>query len=162
MSCDRVVSLRSSGSKIVRASPDYSESRSQDLNRRERLSNSLFACLLKWTLDAGEKLSERDPENAMANRYLRELSSKADGMNFSLRTTFFGDRWETRTSPSWALFVLCKLSTCSLRAPWVGKSIFIQLEWFIFRWTVSFIVLYIFHNTVSSSFQSSFPFHLSQ
>ena len=25
----------------------------------------------------------------MANRYLRELSSKADGMNFSLRTTFF-------------------------------------------------------------------------
>ena len=29
----------------------------------------------------------------MANRYLRELSSKADGhgLNFSLRTTFFGE-----------------------------------------------------------------------
>ena len=27
----------------------------------------------------------------MANRYLTELSSKADGMNFSLRTTFFGE-----------------------------------------------------------------------
>ena len=27
----------------------------------------------------------------MANRYLRELSSKDDGMNFSLRTTFFGE-----------------------------------------------------------------------
>ena len=25
------------------------------------------------------------------DRYLRELSSKADGMNFSLRTTFFGE-----------------------------------------------------------------------
>ena len=36
---------------------------------------------------------------------------------------------ETRTSPSWALFVLCKLSTCSFRDPLVGKSIFIQLEW---------------------------------
>ena len=85
------MSLRSSGSKVVRASPDHSESRSQDLNRRERLS--LFACLLKRTLDAGERLSERDPENAMANRYLSslELSSKADGMNFSLRTTVFGE-----------------------------------------------------------------------
>ena len=38
-----------------------------------------------------KKLSDRDPENAMANRYLRELSSKADGKNFSLRTTFFGE-----------------------------------------------------------------------
>ena len=27
----------------------------------------------------------------MANRYLRELSSKADGMNFSWRTTFFDE-----------------------------------------------------------------------
>ena len=27
----------------------------------------------------------------MANRYLRKLSSKADGMNFSLRTAFFGE-----------------------------------------------------------------------
>ena len=64
-------------------------------------------------------------------------------------------RWGgKRTSPSWALFVWCKLSTCSFRAPWVGKSIFIQLEWLIFRWTVSFIVLCVFHNTVSSSFQS--------
>ena len=70
-------------------------------------------------------------------------------------------RWEeTRTSPSWALFVLCKLSTCLIRAPRVGKSIFIQLEWFIFRWTVSFIVLCVFHNTVSSSFQSFFSFLL--
>ena len=87
-----VVSLWSSGSKpFVRHLT--SESMSQDLNRRERLFNfCLFACLLKWTLNAGEKLSERDPENAMANRYLRELSSKADVMNFSLRTTFFGER----------------------------------------------------------------------
>ena len=58
-------------------------------------------------------------------------------------------RWgETRTSPSWALFVLCKLLTCSFRAPWVSKSIFIELEWFIFRWTVSFIVLCVFHDSL--------------
>ena len=63
---------------------------------------------------------------------------------------------ETRTSPSWAFFVVCKLSICSFRAPRVGKSIIIQLEWLIFRWTVSFIVLCVFHNAVSSSFQS-FP-----
>ena len=56
---------------------------SQDLNRRGRLS--LFACLLKWTLDAGEKLSERDPENAMANRYLRELRSRADEREYNDR-----------------------------------------------------------------------------
>ena len=134
------MSLRSSGSKSYLRHLT-SESRSQDLNRRERLS--LFACLLKWTIDAGEKLSERDPENAMANRYLRELSSKADGMNFSLRTTFFGEGKHGQ-DPAGTLFVLGKLSTCSFRAPRISKSIFIQLEWLIFRWTVSFIILCVF------------------
>ena len=150
------MSLPSSGSKSY-LHHLTSEPRSQDLNRRERLS--LFACLLKWTLDAGEKLSERDPENTMANRYLRELSSKADGMNFSLRTTFFGEGKHGQ-DPAGTLFVLGKLSTCSFRAPRISKSIFIRLEWLIFRWTVSFIILCVYLNTVSSSFQSFFLFLL--
>ena len=110
----------------------------------------------RWT---GEKLSERDPENTMANRYLRELSSKADGMNFNLRTTFCGER-KYGQDPAGTLFVLGKLSTCSFRAPRISKSTFILPKWLIFRWTVSFIILCVFLNTVSSSFQSFFLFLL--
>ena len=73
------------------------ESVSQDLNRRERLS--LVACLLNWTLDAGEKLSERDPESAMANRYLREAEQHSWWNE--LQSADYPFRWgETRTSPA--------------------------------------------------------------
>ena len=67
-------------------------------------------------------------------------------------------RWEeTRTSPSWALFVSCKLSTCSFRAPRVGKSIIIQLEWLIFvgQFLSSFFAFFI---TPSLRPFSLFPF----
>ena len=51
-----------------------------------------------------------------------EQQSRCD----ELQSTNYFFRWEeTRTSPSWALFILCKLSTCSFRAPRVGKSIII-------------------------------------
>ena len=103
----------------------------------------------------------------MTNRYLTEGAEQQSWWN-ELQSADYLFPWEeTRTSPAaehilCIVFVLCKLSTYSIRAPWVGKSIFIQLEWLIFRWTVSFIVLCVFHNTVSSSFQSFFPFYLSQ
>ena len=41
----------------------------------------------------------------MANRYLTELSSKADGMNFSLRTTFFGEG--NTDKPQLSTFLSC-------------------------------------------------------
>ena len=101
----------------------------------------------------------------MANRY--QGAEQQSWWN-ELQSADYLFRWgETRTSPSWALFVLCKLSTCSFRAPRVGNKS-IQLEWFIFRWTVSFIVLCVFiqlwHRlfVVPSFFQSFFPFYLSQ
>ena len=76
--------------QVVRASPDK---RIQVARLEfEPTRTSFFVRLsAKMNLDAGEKLSERNPENAMANRYLRALSSKADGINFSLRTTFFSE-----------------------------------------------------------------------
>ena len=47
----------------------------------------------------------------MANRYPGgEQQRKADGMNFSLRTTFFGEGKHGQALAEH--FVLCKLSTC--------------------------------------------------
>ena len=137
----RQVSLWSSGSKsCVRHLTG--DSRLQETDERAAFFVRLS---VKLALDAGEKLSERDPENAMANRYQGAEDSKADRMT-NLSAEYF--QWEeTRTSPSWALFVLCKLSWCSFRAPRIGKC-FLWTWTYIFRWTVSFIVLCVFHNTL--------------
>ena len=152
------MSLRSSGSKsFVRHLT--SESRSQDLNRRERLS--LSACLLKWTLDAGEKLSERDPENEKANRYLRELSSKAEGRNFSLRTYFFG---EGKHGQAPAEHFLSCVSFQHVRSvlPESVKAYFFNLNIssFVGRFLSSFFAFFITPSVRPFSLFS--PFYLSQ
>ena len=106
---------------------------------------SLFAYLLKWTLDAGEKPSERDPEMQWQIN-MRELRSKAD-----FRTSEDGKGMvEKRFAPSWASSV-SDLFACGLNsfgeghhgqapaehflfcvsfqcAPRSGESIFFQLE----------------------------------
>ena len=148
--------------QVVRASPD----KRIQVARLEPTRTSfqlLFACLLNKPLTLEKSYQKETQKMQWQIDIWRSMSSKKSRCDELQLSADYRFQWEeTRTSPSWALFVLFKLSTCSFRAPRVGKSIIIQLEWLIFRWTVSFFVLCVFHNTVSGLVLSVFsPFYLS-